>query len=184
MKKQYKCAAKRKTQLNNFCTSIQAPTTGSAVFLLSCPTFIFCFRFFASLLFCSRFFICLLPFFVCPRTATTLLSFFMSTPVLRFLTILLLLSIFSLIFFYHTFIALKIFKQLLSNKLLHYLISSIEFFYLFLFFSLLLNKTNCKRTFNITFINFYLYSSNYIQKKIDSNFAECGFFAIIKLNQL
>lgn len=52
VRKQNEHAAKKKAKLPNFCTFMQAPTTGSATFLLSCPALVSHSKFLVSLLFC------------------------------------------------------------------------------------------------------------------------------------
>lgn len=66
----------------------------------------------------------------------------------------------------------------------HYLISLIKSFYLFLLFRLLLNKIDYKQIFNITFINYYLFTNNYALKKVNLVFVEYKWSTIIKLKQL
>lgn len=79
----------------------------------------------------------------------------------RSLAILSFFTGFSLIFLYLASTALRIFKQALSDKFLYSSTSFAEFFYPFPPLGLLSNKTDCKQTFDIAFINFCLFVGNY-----------------------
>lgn len=110
VRKQDKCAAKKKTRLNNLCDSIQALIASSTAFLLSylatvfylaSPTFLFS---------CLVSFTYWLFFFAYLRIAVTLLSYSMLTLVLESPAVLLLFSVLGPTFPYLASIALKTFK--------------------------------------------------------------------------
>lgn len=121
----------------------------------------------------------------CLKMAIALLLFFVLTPIFGSLVILLPLSMLYLNPSHLAFLALKTFKQALSDMFLHcHLINYIKFLYLFLSFGLLLNKIGRKQIFNTAFINSCSIDNNYSWKKVDISFAQCGCFGTVKLNQL
>ena len=82
---------------------------------------------------------------------------------------------------------LRTFKQTLSNEPLSRQStspSSPKSLYLFPILSPLPKKSNCKRLFDMTFINSCPLATNYAAKEIDPNFREYGCFAPVKLNRL
>lgn len=153
MGKQNKCTAKKKTQHINFCTLIRAPTAGSTAFLSSCSTSVSYPGSRAPLLSRPRSSTCLLPFFTHPGIPIALLAYFMPTSVLESLAVLLLFLVLSSTPPHLVFTTLRTLKQALSDEPLRRLTSSIKTFRPFLPFGSLPNKTNCKRTFDTTFIN-------------------------------
>lgn len=112
IRKQKKCAAKTKVQLDNLHTSIRALVASFTTLFLSC----------------SRSSTCLSSLSACFGIATALLSHLMLTPVPRSLIILLFFAVLSLTSPQLAFIALKTFKQTLLDKLLCYLTSLAELF--------------------------------------------------------
>lgn len=168
MRKQNNRTAKIKVQLDNLRTSREAPAAGSATLLLSCsgsPT-------------------CLSPILACLETLIALSSCLVPAPVLGFLAVLLLFPLLSPTPPHLASIALRTFNKTLSNELLCGSTTFAEPFYLFLPPGLLPNKTDCKRTFDRTFINFRLLAGNHTREEIDQSFAECGCPALVKLNRL
>lgn len=136
-------------RLNNLRASIQALTISFAAFQL--PYF--------ALVSYHKFFAFLLSYL---RSLIYLLSCSLPIPVLRSSIVLLFFLELDATPSYFAFIALKIFKQALSDKFLHWCsISPTKSFCSFLLFSLLSNKINCKQIFNIEFINTYLFAGNY-----------------------
>lgn len=84
------------------------------------------------------------------------------------------------------YLALKIFKQLLSDEFWLRLSSSLtQLFCLFPILGLynLINNTKLKWTFYITFINSRPLVNNHAQKEFDQSFAGCKCLTAVKLNQ-
>lgn len=151
---------------------MQAFAADFVVFLLSCLAFVSCFESFDLLLSCLR-------------SSTYLSSYSLFTLVPRFVAILLPFFMLGLAFPHLVFTTLKILQQVLSNKPLYcHLTSLAGFFYLFLLFGLLSNKTNYKQTYDITFMNYYLLASNYAQEEIDLSFSKYSCSTAVKLNLL
>ena len=185
MKKQNKHAAKKKAQLDNLHAPVRASAAGSATFLLSWLASISCSKSATSLSSRSGSLTCLSPLPTCLETPTTLLSCSMPAPILGFLVVLLHFPMLGLVPPYLISIAFKTFKQSLSDKFLRRNSTNpAELFCLFPLFGSFSNKTDCKRTFDITFINSCPLASNYAQEKIDLSFAECNYPAVVKPNQL
>lgn len=162
VRKQNEYAAKKKAPINNLCVFLQVSATGSAALLLFCFIPVSFPGSPASLLSCPRSPTCLLPLFACLETLTALSSHLVSAPVPKSPAVLLLLPVLSPVSSHLTSIALKTFKQALSNKRLRRrLTSPAKLFYLFLLFDLLPNKTDCKQTFDTTYINSRLFAGNY-----------------------
>lgn len=153
--------AKGKAQLDNLCPPVRVPVASSAAFLLSSPALVSCFRSSVPLLSNLGSSICLSPLPAYLKTPIALLSYLMPALVSRSLTVLLFLSVLSLTPPHLISTTLRIFKQALSYKFLHDSTSSAESFCLIPPLSLFLDKTDCKRTFDITFINFCLLAGNH-----------------------
>ena len=147
VRKKNKRAAKRKTKLNNLRAPMRVPAASSAALLLSCsalvsrPALVFHFRSLALLL-------------SCPRSHTCLLSRSLPTIVPGSPAVLLPLLVLGLAPPHLAFTALKIFKLALSDEFLrHHLTSFAELLSPFPLLDLLPDKTDCKQTFDIAFIN-------------------------------
>lgn len=138
MRKQNKCAAKRKTRLDNFRGLVRAPATGSAVCLSSCSTLVSYLQSSAPLSSCLRSSTYLLPLPIpisCPMPALFPGSLAVLSPLL----------IFDLVSPHLASSTLKTFKRALSNEPLHRRsINLAELFCLFPPFNLLLDKTDYK----------------------------------------
>lgn len=176
--------AKRKMRLDNLRAPIYAFALGSAAILSSCPSLVSCPGSPTCLSSCPGSFTHFLPLFAYFQTFIALSSCLMPALVSGSLAVLLLLSVLSLTLLHLVFTAFKIFKQALLDKSLHCSTNFAGFFYLFPSLSLLLDKTNCKQTFNTAIINSRPLASNYARKKFNLSFAECGCLATVKLNQL
>lgn len=145
MTKQNKRVAKKKTELDNLRTYVQAPAADSAALLSSCP----------------RSPTYLLSFPTSSGTPTALLSCLVPASVPRSLAILLLFAVLGPTSPHLVSTALRTFKQALSDKPLRGSTSPIEPFCLFLPLRFLPNKTNHKQTFDIVFINSHPLTSNH-----------------------
>ena len=184
VRKQNKCAAKKKGRLNNICTPLRAPAAGSAALLLSCPTLVSRLGSSALLLSCLRSPTHLSPLAACLEIPTVLLSYLMLAPVHGSPAVFLLLPVVGPTPPHLASTAFRTFQQDLSDKFLRYSISPAEFLCPFPPFGLLPDKTNHKRTFNIAFINSCPFAGNHAQEEADLSFAGCGCPAAVKLNRL
>lgn len=159
---------------NNLFDLMQTFIANSIAFLLFYFTPISCFRFFSPLLFYFWSSILFLSYFL-PALLFYLLSILLSCFIFTLVSlssaIFSLFFKFNLIVFYLIFSNLKTIKQTLLDKFLQrYLTSLIKFLYFILLFGLLPNQINCKQIFNIAFINFCLFTGNYILKNVDLSF--------------
>lgn len=186
MRKQNKRVAKRKSQLDNLHTPVRAPVAGFTALLLPCLWSL----------------TCLLPLPACLGTPTalsshavpplpvylwtpiTLMSCPLLAPVPRSPAVLLLLPMLGLTFPHLASTTLRTFKRALSDDFLRRSTSFAESLCPVPLFSLLPNKTNRKRIFNIAFINSCPLAGNHAQKKVDLSFAKCGCSTTVKLNWL
>lgn len=184
VRKQNKRAAKRKMQLDNFCASMQALTASSTALLLPCPSFVSWLGSLAFLSSCPRSPTCLSLFSTYSGTPIALLSCFLLASGFRSPVILLSLPILSLTSSYLASIDFKTVKWALLDKPLHYSTTFVELLYLFPPLNLLPDKTDCKQTFDIAFINSRLLADNYTWEKLDLNFAKYSCPTAIKLNRL
>lgn len=182
VKKQNKRAVKRKPRLINLLAFVRALATGFAAPLLSHCAPVSCFGSPASLTFCPGSSTCLSPLFPCLRTRSALSSRLVSALVPRSQAILSSLPMLSSTPPHLTSTALRIFKQTLLNKSLHRSTSLEESFCPVPPLGLLPDKTDCKQTFDIAFINSCLLTGNSTQEMVDIGFAKCGCLATVKLN--
>lgn len=97
---------------------MRAPTAGLAHLLLSRPALVSCLGSLSLLLSCSRSPTRLLPLLACLGIFTTLLSCFVPAPVSGSPAVLLLFPMLDPTSFHLAFIALRTFKQALSDELL------------------------------------------------------------------
>lgn len=175
---------KKKAQLDNSRAFIQDSAAGSTAFLLFYLAFVSCFRFLAPLSSYLRSLTYLSPLFASSGTLTALLSYFIPALVSKSLAVFSFLSMFGPTPSYLAFTTLKTFKKTLLDTLLRCSTNFVEFICLFLPLNLLPNKTDYKRTFDITFINSCPFAGNYAWKEVDLSFAEYGCLVVVKLNRL
>lgn len=178
IRKQNKRVAKRKAQLNNLYALMRAPTADSAAWLLSSPTLISCLESLTLLLSCPW-----SPTYLSPLS--TPISHLVPTPIPTSLALLFLLLVLGPAPPYLASSVLRIFKQVLSDKLLYCCSTSLaELFCPFPLLSLLPDKTNRKRIFDIVFINSRLLASNYAWEEVDLSFPAYKCIATVKLKRL
>lgn len=120
-----------------------------------------------------------------PRTPIALSSYYLFAFNAEFFAILLLFSLFYSTLTYLISVLLRTLKQILLEKILCCCLTSFaEFLFLFLTFSLLFKRRNCKQTFNIIFLKSYPIACNFITNKINLSFVQYGCLAIVWFQQL
>lgn len=172
-----------------FCPKSPTPLLSCLIpALLSCsvPTLLFCLIFILSfypifaLFSCSMHILLFLFYILATRLS---LSALISYP--EILTTLLSCFVLSQTLIHLIFLALRIFKQALSDKCLRCCSTNLtKLFCSFPTLGLLPKKSKSKQLFDMAFINSCSFIGNYITKEFDQSFTLCRYFVLVKLKRL